>query len=93
MAIYNSVSNKTYFVYGGTSAANEKHLLCMIGYYDHQTGEVPKPVMVYDKQGVDDPHDNPSIMMDEKGYIWVIVSGRGKKDQDLNTAMIKNWQV
>jgi hypothetical protein len=31
---------------------------------------------VYDKVGVDDPHDNASLSIDAKGYIWVFVSGR-----------------
>ena len=29
--------------------------------------------------GVDDPHDNPSILIDPEGYIWVFVSGRGTR--------------
>lgn len=78
MAVYDSVSNKTYFVYGGTTDPNKKHLLCMIGYFDHETKEVPHPVMVFNKHGVDDPHDNPSLMLDKEGYIWVFVSGRGQ---------------
>jgi len=77
MAIYSPESNKTFLVYGGTTGPNEKHLQCMIGFYDHATGMVPQPVIVYDKQGVDDPHDNPSLLIDENGYIWVFVSGRG----------------
>ena len=38
---------------------------------------VPKPVIVYDKQGVDDPHDNAALSIDSEGFIWVFVSGRG----------------
>ncbi|WP_309383109.1 BNR-4 repeat-containing protein [Cerasicoccus frondis] len=48
----------------------------MASYYDHCTGEVPKPVIVCDKNGVDDPHDNGSLQIDNDGYIWVFVSGR-----------------
>jgi hypothetical protein len=77
MAIYAAEVNTTYFVYGGTTTASEKHLLCMIGSFDHSTGLVSKPLVVYDKMGVDDPHDNPSISMDTRGYLWVFVSGRG----------------
>ena len=76
IAIYSKEADKTFFVYGGTTAASEKHLLIMIGYYDHKTNRVPKPVIVYDKVGVDDPHDNASLSIDQKGYIWVFVSGR-----------------
>ena len=28
--------------------------------------------------GVDDPHDNPSLAIDPKGYLWVFVSGRAR---------------
>lgn len=78
IAIYAPEVNKTFFVYGGTTSAKERHLLIMISYYDHQKGVVPKPVIVYDKMGVNDPHDNASISIDDQGYIWVFVSGRGK---------------
>jgi BNR repeat-containing family member len=76
IAVYSKQVDKTFFVYGGTTAQNEKHLLIMISYYDHKKGMVPKPVIVYDKEGVDDPHDNASLSIDENGYIWIFVSGR-----------------
>ena len=76
VAIYSRQADKTFFVYGGTTTKDEKHLLIMLSYYDHKTGLVPKPVIVYDKKGVDDPHDNASLSIDENGYIWVFVSGR-----------------
>jgi hypothetical protein len=78
IAIYSPEVKKTFFVYGGTTTANEKHLLIMISYFDHRTGMVPKPVIVYDKQGIDDPHDNAALSIDNEGYIWVFVSGRGR---------------
>lgn len=78
IAIYSREVNKTFFVYGGTTSKEEKHLLIMISYFDHQKKVVPKPVIVYDKMGVNDPHDNASISIDDQGYIWVFVSGRGK---------------
>lgn len=76
VAIYSKAANKTFFVYGGTTQKDQKHLLIMISYYDHAKKRVPKPVIVYDKDGVNDPHDNASIAIDNKGYIWVFVSGR-----------------
>ncbi len=78
LAIYSEKADKTFFVFGGTKSENEKYLLCMIGEFDHLTGKVSKPTVVYDKQGVNDPHDNPSIMIDDEDYIWVFVSGRGQ---------------
>ena len=76
IAIYDKNADKTFFVYGGTTSKNERHLLIMLSYYDHKTGTVPKPVIVYGKAGVDDPHDNASLSIDGDGYIWVFVSGR-----------------
>ncbi|WP_269523120.1 BNR-4 repeat-containing protein [Coraliomargarita parva] len=79
MAVYSEKFDKTFFTYGGTPSADQRYLLIMAGYYDHKTGEVSKPVVVCDKQGVDDPHDNASIQIDAQGRIWVFVSGRGVK--------------
>lgn len=78
MAIYDKASNRTYFVYGGTTSAEERHLLCMISFFDHTTGKLAKPVVVHDKKGVDDPHDNPSLLIDQEGFVWVFISGRGR---------------
>ncbi len=77
LAVHAPEVNKTFFVYGG-SKAGKRHLLCMASYYDHKTGAVPRPTVVHDKEGVDDPHDNPSICIDEHGHVWVFVSGRGR---------------
>ena len=76
VAIYSKQVNKTFFVYGGTTREDERHLLIMISYFDHAKHVVPKPVIVYDKTGVDDPHDNAALSIDGKGFIWVFVSGR-----------------
>lgn len=76
IAIYSPKVDKTYFVYGGTTKKEERHLLIMISYYDHKKHLVPQPVVVYDKMGVDDPHDNAALSIDDNGFIWVFVSGR-----------------
>ncbi|HTL07154.1 MAG TPA: BNR-4 repeat-containing protein [Chitinophagaceae bacterium] len=76
IAVYAKEVKKTFFVYGGTSGEHKRHLLIMISYYDHEKKHVPRPVIVFDKEGVDDPHDNASLALDDKGYIWVFVSGR-----------------
>ncbi len=78
LAVYAPSVQKTFFVYGGTTDRNERHLLAMVSYYDHRNKCVPKPVVVHDKNGVNDPHDNPSINIDDQGYIWIFVSGRGR---------------
>lgn len=79
LAVHVPEVQKTFFVYGGTLAVNERHLLAMASYYDHRSKTVPRPVVVHDKEGVDDPHDNPSLQIDQRGRLWVFVSGRGRK--------------
>lgn len=77
LAVYAPQVNKTFFVYGGT-IKDKRHLLIMASYYDHEKHRVPRPTIVHDKQGVDDPHDNASMNIDDKGHIWVFISGRGR---------------
>ena len=79
LAIYAPEVEKTFFVYGGTTGAEDRYLLCMIGSYNHRDSTVSRPTVVYDKQGVDDPHDNPSLLIDPEGYLWVFVSGRSTR--------------
>lgn len=75
IAIYSPEARKTFFVYGGTTNADERHLLIMISYFDHRSHMVPKPVVVFDKMGVKEPYDNASLSIDDKGILWVYVSG------------------
>ncbi len=93
LAIYAKEVEKTFFVYGGTKSENERYLLCMIGEYNHRTGMVSKPTVVYDKEGVDDPHDNPSMMIDDEGFIYVFVSGRGKSRQGIKLKSSKPFDI
>lgn len=93
LAIYCAEARKTFFVYGGTTASDQRHLLCMISFYDHQTGMVPKPVVVHDKQGVDDPHDNPSLAVDAEGHLWVFVSGRGRVRSGFKYRSLKPYSI
>lgn len=68
MAVYAPQVDKTFFVYGGTPSEEQKYLLCMAGCYDHKTGMLRRPVVVFDKgvDGVCDPHDDPTIQIDRK---------------------------
>jgi hypothetical protein len=93
LAIYSPEVRKTFFTYGGTTNANENHLLIMISYYDHKTGRVPKPVIVYDKEGVTDPHDNAAISIDGSGYIWVFVNGRARTRPGLIFKSIRPFSI
>ena len=78
VAIYSSEVKKTFFVYGGTSSSDERHLLIMASYFDNRLHLVPKPVVVYDKMGVREPYDNASISIGPGGFIWIFVSGWGR---------------
>ena len=78
LAVYAEEVKKTFFVYGGC-VPGTRHLLAMASHYDHGAQQVPRPTIVHDKVGVDDPHDNPSIALAENGHLWVFVSGRGRK--------------
>jgi hypothetical protein len=93
IAIYSAKVNKTFFVYGGTTSKDEKHLLIMLSYYDHAKKQVPRPVIVYDKNGVDDPHDNASLSIDENGYIWVFVSGRNTSRPGIIFKSLKPFSI
>lgn len=93
IAIYAPEVDKTFFVYGGTTHKNEKHLLSMIGVFDHKNKTVSKPTVVYDKIDVDDPHDNPSLLIDDGGYIWVFVSGRGTRRAGIKLKSIEPYSI
>jgi hypothetical protein len=68
---------KTFFVYGGTTGDSFTHLMHMVSYYDHQTGQVPRPTILLDKK-TSDAHDNPVLNIDEKGYIWIFAASHGR---------------
>ncbi|MCZ2075303.1 MAG: BNR repeat-containing protein [Bryobacterales bacterium] len=76
IAIYSKEANKTFFCYGGTAKGTHNRLLHMVSYFDHTTGEVPRPVLLLDKK-TDDAHDNPTISIDGEGYIWIFSSAHG----------------
>ncbi|MCF6359119.1 MAG: BNR repeat-containing protein, partial [Draconibacterium sp.] len=93
LAIYSPEVDKTFFVYGGTTSEEKRHLLCMISEYNHKTKMVSKPTVVYDKQGVDDPHDNPSILIDDDGFIRIFVSGRGRSRPGIKLKSKKPFDI
>lgn len=93
MAVHAPEVNRTYFVYGGTTAEDAKHLLCMIGSYDHKKGVLSKPTVVHDKKNVSDPHDNPSLLIDAEGYIWVFVSGRSTKRPGFKYKSVRPYDI
>jgi len=93
LAVYAEQVGRTFFVYGGTYGPEDRQLLAMISYYDHRNHRVPKPTLVHAKPNVTDPHDNPSMNIDEDGYIWVFVSGRGRKRPGLKFRSLKPYDI
>ncbi len=77
-AYYSKEVNKTFFCYGGTThdGSGKRSLLHMVSYYDHSTGMVPKPTILLNKK-TRDAHDNPIIMLDDKGYVWIFSNSHG----------------
>ena len=74
-AIYRPEVNKTFFCYGG-SRKEKNTLLHMVSYYDHATAKVPRPTILLDKR-TGDAHDNPVLLIDDKGYLWIFSSSHG----------------
>ncbi|WP_236919019.1 BNR-4 repeat-containing protein [Ereboglobus luteus] len=79
LAVYAPAVKKTFFTWGGTPASDQRLLVIMVSYYDHEKGTVPRPVALYADPSVKDPHDNASIQIDADGHIWVLKSGRGRR--------------
>lgn len=91
-AVYCPEVNKTFFCYGGVDENYherfdlakggidgnkvENALYHMVSYYDHNTGKVPRPTLLLDKN-THDAHDNPVISVDDKGYIWIFSTSHG----------------
>ena len=95
MAVYAPEVKQTFFVYGGTPEDGKPYLQCMIGCYDHRTGMLRKPRVVYDKGefGVDDPHDNPTVQLDRDGHIWVFVAGRNTRREGLRFRSVRPYDI
>jgi hypothetical protein len=75
IAVYSQAANKTFFCYGG-STGKPKELACMVSYFDHATGKVPRPRIVLTKP-TDDAHENPTLQIDEAGHLWIFCNTHG----------------
>ena len=91
LAIYAPEVDKTFFVYGGTDRENST-LLHMISYYDHKTGQVPRPRILLNKK-TRDAHDNPVIQIDRDGYIWIFSSSHGKLRPSYVSVSVKPYSI
>jgi hypothetical protein len=75
-AVYRAEVNKTFFCYGGAAPGGNRRLVHMVSYYDHATGQVPRPTVLLDKK-TDDAHDNPVISIDRAGVVWIFSTSHG----------------
>ena len=76
MAVYSREAGKTFFTYGGTDARNGTLLQC-VSYFDHATGKLARPTIVFDKHTTD-AHDNAVISIDGKGFIYIFSASHGQ---------------
>ncbi|MBW3599016.1 MAG: BNR-4 repeat-containing protein [Planctomycetes bacterium] len=75
IAVYRPQVQKTFFVYGGRSAESNV-LLHMVSYYDHAAGKLARPRVLLNKR-TSDAHDNPTLLMDEQGHLWIFSNAHG----------------
>lgn len=76
-AVYCAAARKTFFCYGGTTRDSQHALQHMVSYFDHASGQVPRPAILLDKQ-TSDAHDNPVIAVDDDGRLWVFSTSHGR---------------
>jgi len=84
--------NKTFFTYGGTTEDANNRLLHMVSYYDHATGQVPRPTILLDKK-TGDAHDNPVLNLDDDGYIWIFSSSHGTGRPSYISRSLKPYDI
>lgn len=87
MAVYVQSQNKTFFVYGDYNNAP------VINYYNHSSQTFGEPVQIGTNSD-DDPHKNPTILIDEDGYIyifWGAHSDPNKVSKSTAAYNITNW--
>lgn len=80
MAVYAAAAHKTFFVLGGSNgnvSERQDALVHLVGYFDHRTREVSRPVRLLNKQ-TEDAHDNPVLSIDREGHLWVFSAAHGR---------------
>lgn len=75
IAVYSAAANKTFFCYGGATD-KPKELAAMVSYFDHATGQVPRPRVVLVKPTTD-AHENPTLQVDDAGHVWIFSNTHG----------------
>jgi hypothetical protein len=79
VAVYAEKAQKTFFVLGGSNgnvSESNDELVHLVGFYDHRTKEVARPVRLLNKR-TEDAHDNPVLSIDGAGHLWVFSAAHG----------------
>lgn len=95
IAIYAKEVDRTFFVYGGTTArgdADKQELLHMVSYFDHKTGQVPRPRVLLNKHTAD-AHDNPTLQIDDRGHLWIFSPSHGTERPSYIHRSVKPWSI
>ncbi len=93
MAVYCEKSNRTFFTYGATPSADRRELQIAVAAFDHSTGSVERPVVLYFDPAVNDPHDNAAIQLDDAGHVWVFKSGRANNRPGLIFRSVRPYDL
>jgi hypothetical protein len=64
----------------------------MVSYYDHKTGQVPRPRLLLNKH-TEDAHDNPTLQVDDRGYLWIFSSSHGTGRPSYIHRSAKPWSI
>jgi hypothetical protein len=91
IAIYSKAANKTFFCYGGATG-KPKELACMVSYFDHATGQVPRPRVVLVKK-TDDAHENPTLQMDDSGHLWIFCNSHGPANNSYIFCSVASYSI
>ncbi len=79
IAIYSAEVRKTFFVLGGSNgniSERKDELVHLVGYFNHATRKVSRPVRLLNKK-TEDAHDNPVLSIDRDGHLWVFSAAHG----------------
>lgn len=75
IAIHSKAAGRTYFCFGSkTGGANR--ISNVVSYFDHAGGTVPRPRVLLSR-GTNDLHYNPSLSVDDAGFIYVFANSHG----------------
>lgn len=91
MAIHAPSTGKTFFCYG-SRPAGENRLLHAVSWYDHDDGKVPQPRILLDKN-TNDAHDNPTMLIDDQGYVHVFSSAHGISRPAFIHKSVEPWSI